>query len=363
MAMINTQIEDASETAATQDASFPAPFTAEEFHRDVLMLYVHQMRTMAWMKGDSSIWQVFGEAPEHPDDIFGPEITVEEMKITYAAIADTSFAKCLESMYLYSYSGILDESFEPMEYETNYTMLSAILCDMNKSLFMSEWDSYVGCEEIAAAQRCLAVAELANARRVLEGHENFSYFFGANSKEDDATSLDGGLSIRQMALLAGMEEMSIRAAANPKRANPLPTYSDEEKRTRIAIEAAKAWLQAKGRYVPVTRRWGSGDIDLAKRKFSSLADLRRVIHDRPFFLEPDEQRSEELANQIKDLGIKCGVTKFDAPSLSDTDFVRGLAKLLEFPADLFALRVREVLAKEELAAVERALRDIAQQSD
>lgn len=358
-------LEGASQSTTVQEAGFPVPFTEKEFQHDVLTLYVHQMRKMGWMLNENDItkiWQLAGKTPEStesPSDIYGAEFTVDVLGFTYADIAETNFAKCLVNMYQYAYYGILAESFEPMEYETIYTWISAILCDMNRSMFMVEWESYGG-DGSASAARCFTVAELANARKVLEGSPNFSYFYGTNSKDDDSTSHDGDLTVHQMALLAGMAEMSIRAAANPKRANPLLTQS-EEGRTRISIKEAKTWLQSKGRYVPITRQWEGGDIDLAKRKFADLWDLRTIVHQRRFFLEEKNQSGEKLLKQSSYHAI--GHDVLEETALSNADYVRDLAKTLEFPADLFVLRVREVLAKEELTAIERELRVIAQQSN
>lgn len=342
-------------TVTSQENGFPVPFSVEEFHDDVVTLFLHQLRQIAWMKDHKTAWLIVGKALADGESIFNPELSSADAGLTYADIQDTPFAQYLENMYQYAYFGILDESLEPVEYETGYTWMSALLYDMNRSMFLVEWESYGGDGQRSAA-RCLAVAELANARRVLEGGEGFSYFGG--TREDDANSRVGALTIHQMALLAGMEEMSIRAAANPKRANPLPTFS-EEGRTRIAIDAAKAWLQSKERYVPISRRYQSGNIDLAKRRFSSFDDLTSVITDRKLFLaEESEKRGHPIGTRMGELEAKHGCVWVDRMAFSNPDFVSDLANILDFPSSLFALRVREALAKEELAAVERALREM-----
>lgn len=48
----------------------------------------------------------------------------------------------------------------------------------------------------------------------------------------------------------------------------------------------------------------------------------------------------------------------DMEAFSNPDFVSELADILDLLLSLFGLRVREVLAKEELAAVEHALREM-----
>lgn len=345
--------------AAPQENGFPVPFTVEEFRDDVVTLFLHQLRQIAWMTDHKTAWLIVGKALADGESIFNPELSSADAGLTYADIQDTPFAQYLENMYQYAYFGILDESLEPVEYETGYTWMSALLYDMNRSTFLEEWDFYGGDGKYSAA-RCLAVAELANARRVLEGGEGFSHFSG--TREDDTNSRDGALTIHQMALLAGMEEMSIRAAANPKRANPLPTFS-EEGRTRIAIDVAKAWLQSKGRYVPVTRRWTRKEIDFTTRRFSSFDDMLGIVMNRRADLMCQEGISDDFFDAFSDLFSRHGLNSAESRiCFAHQPYVRDLAELLRFPIDLFCLRVREVLAKEESDAVKRALQELAVQS-
>ena len=357
-----TVIPGVDRAASTQESGFPVSFTIEEFQRDVLTLYVQQVRAMAWTIGSTSdkvpsLLRTLGKGTIDLIDIYFPEYRVEELEISWADISDTDFAQALQNMYHYAYFGIYDASLDPMEYETVYTWFCAMLFDLKGSAFLDEWESYDG-EGKDSAKRCLEVAELANARRILETGKGFSYLLSGGTIKDEGYLDDGQLTIRQMALLAGMEEMSIRAAANPKRANPLPTFS-EEGRTRISVETAKAWLQSKGRYVPVSRQYQSGKIDLSKRRFSNFYDLIAVIMDRKLFLaEESERRGDPIEIRMAELETKHGCSWSDMQAFLIPDFVSDLADILEFPPSLFVLRVREALAKEELAAVERALREM-----
>lgn len=373
-----SQHENALQLSGAQDTGFPVPFAVEELHRDVLTLFVHQLRAIAWMAGpDSHVqdgWTIFGKVLKSIECLYEPDFDMEELGeklgLTYADIANTTFATYLNSMYQYAYFGIYDVSLEPMEDDSAYTWQSTILFDLQRSAFLDEWNDLTSGDLQGSANRCLVMAELANARMTLESGQCFSYLLGANTKDEGLVAGDA-LTVRQMSLLAGMEEMSIRAAANPKRVNPLPTFSDEG-RTRISVDAAKTWLKSKGRYVPVTRRLRNPDIDLTKRSFLNVNDLVSVINDRRSFLAMDDQREERLKKEYSDLGIKYGFAEFDRYSinfidtiaLSNMELVHDLAGILEFPADLFTLRVRETLAKDELATVHRELkiRDSATQS-
>lgn len=358
-----TVVPPEDRNASIQESGFPVPFTVEEFQRDVLTLYVQQVRAMAWMIGGTSdklplLLRTLGKGLPELTDIYFPEYRVEELELCWGDIVDTDFAQGLHNLYQYAYFGIYDASLDPMEYETVYTWFYALLVDFKGSAFLEEWESYDG-EGKHSAKRCLEVAELANARRMLETGKGFSYLPSGGTTKDEGYLDDGQLTVRQMALLAGMEEMSIRAAANPKRANPLPTFSDEG-RTRITIDAAKAWLQSKGRYVPIRHQYQSGDIDLAKRRFTGFDDLINVITDRQLFLAADsEKRGHPIGIRFGELEAKHGCAWVDRKAFFNPEFVSDFADILEFPPALFALRVREALAKEELAAVERTLREMA----
>lgn len=356
---LKTTIEPLKDSTETHE--FPVPFTLDALRQDILFLYFQQVRTIGWMAGTDSVWKLIDRkdsADEHR--FFDPDTEPQDIGFEYSNISETPFAQSIEQMYQYAYYGIQDESKEGLDNESIHMWVSAILSDLANSRVAGEWDGY-GVETLEPARRCLEVAELANARRVLEGaSDNFFYFYG-NGKEDDSVDIEA-LTIRQMALLSGMEEMSIRAAANPKRANPLPTYSDEG-RTRVSIDAAKNWLIIKGRYVPIKRTFSSGDVDLTKRRFRSLEDLVEMIDARIHMIRRRDNTDIKIANLLFDANImienKLGLSEVNTQLLrDDPKKVEILAEALEFDARLLSIRVREALANEELKIVELELREI-----
>jgi hypothetical protein len=364
MAKKRTQSKASSATDVTQ--GFPASQSIEAFQRDVVVLFVQQMRTMAWMTGaelkyHSTLWQLVGKTPAYAHDIYFPDHTIEVLGVTWDDMRDTDFAKYLYSMYEFGCLGIIDTSLEVMEDESAYTWLSAILFDMKNSAFLNEWSGGYSGEGAESAKRCYGIAELANARRVLESGSPFSPLLSAHGVNEQGID-DDQLTVRQLALLAGMEEMSIRAAANPNRANPLPTIDAErqEKRTRFAADVAKTWLQSKGRYVPIVRQHKGGDIDLLTRRFQRIDELAQVIDDRLSYLSCGVASTPEVTEQAAELHRQYGITELDRRALSESGFVSALATILQFPPELFALRVRETVARDELACVERELRDASQ---
>lgn len=365
MAKQTTQMENIMKPTQIYNYGLPAPFDLEKLHEMILNLYFHQVRSMNSIVNEDTLRKFMGMSEDgHQDNFFSPTYTPKELGLQYSTIRNTTFAECIEKMYQYAYFGILDESAQEMEYESDYTWVTALLSDMKNSRVFEEWESY-GSNVLNDAEMCLQVAELANARIVLEGGENF-FYFGSNGKEDDSTGFEG-LTVRQMALLSGMEEMSIRAAANPKRANPLLTYS-EDGRTRILIEVAKAWLQNKGRYVTITRQWGSEDIDLAKRTFSSAGELISMLNARCHMLVLRDHQENALLDKFAHAKIKVTTIdnatrtqyEIDSATIRDINLIRELAKIMEFPADILVLRAREALAKDELTSIERELRNLVE---
>ena len=357
-----TSLEELQPTDPTQEGNFPVPLTAEEFRRHVRKLFYLQMRTVSIMTSEKAAWCMAGKPPPGDDySLFCSEEIPDDLGLTYDDIHDTEFVSCMESMYRYAYFGVIDDvvngSINMMEYGSNFTLIASIAHDMAMSQEITYLDEGETLESAGheSAIKCYHFVEVANARCILENGRNFMHY--DDSKEEDAPSYERtALSVPQMALLAGMGEMSIRAAANPKRNNHLKTYLDDG-RTRIAISDAKAWLQAKDRYVPITRRSGRAVINLEKRKFLNLNDLLTVIYSRFSFFGTDDARQEQMKYLHADFFTKYNIVELDKKTFSNNDLVRELADLLEFPADLFILRVREVLAKDELTAIERELQN------
>lgn len=348
----------------SQTQGLPVPFSEEELHHAVLNLIVFQARIAGYFVTEENAtivpWQILDfKNDEHASDIFATDLTGEDMGLTYADVRETNFAKCVEEMYQYAYFGRLDTSTDSLEYESLVTWICCILSDMHKSKFLSEWYDYNGQGNGAAL--CMGIAELANARRVLEGGENFFHF-------DGGTDVNC-LTIRQFALLAGMEEMSVRAAANKtqKRANPLITFKDEQGGTRIALEEAKKWLQSKGRYVQEERFYRNGDTDLTKRRYASLEALEEAMNARLSFLVSNDKKMEEMKESLGAMNIKMHAGMFggnyfesESVNLRDYEVVSALALILDLPPEVLVLRAKEAALIEQLSDVEIALKSMTE---
>lgn len=341
----------------------------EAFRRDIVIALVHHLRVTAWIQGHEripAIWASAGITPASPDEIYNPDWTVADWGLKWEQVAGLDFAIYLDNMFQYGQFGLYDTGWEPMEEGTGYTWSSLVLMDMNSSHFLADWTQGFSGEGADSIARCLQVAELANARYVLETGGPFCHQLSAKERGDEM-GVDG-LTVRQMALLAGMEEMSIRAAANPKRSNGLQTVSDNG-RTRITPDVAKNWLKSKSRYVEI-RTFNSGrNDDLRKRSFNSLAELVRMFRSRAFAFSVMHGHEMEVSDaRVLDF-LESGENAFSVSppwefeqqraALRDPPFVHALAESLLMSPDLVALRVRELLAKEELQLVQQSLREMS----
>ncbi|WP_150564814.1 hypothetical protein [Pandoraea cepalis] len=338
---------------------FLSPPPIEILRQDLVEMYLFQLGNLAWMVGEQPVHRVLQRTPRTAVLSLGGDAA--EIGLTYDDIRGTDLAVEMERLYHYAYFGRLDESAEFMGEESIYNWLAAILFDILQSQTAAFWSNEYRRKTLESAQRCVLVAELANARNILEGGESFFHFSRANTKDEAA--FDDRLTVRQLALLAGMEEMSIRAAANPKRANALIAIQ-EDGRTRFELDVAKEWLLSKERYIPITRYQSDGDVDLAKRRFADPEELWGMMNARLQFLSRSEDGSELVA-RIGDLGLSLvaagnGGQSFavEEAQMRDSNTMKALANVLRLPGELLVLRMREARARAELSAVEQGLRDI-----
>jgi hypothetical protein len=345
-------------TVATDDriSAFPVPFSLDAFRKDILEVFFHYVRIIGWITDEKTASQVMGFASANPGYLFDPEWSTEDHGLNYERVRGTQFAVALEHLYEFAFFGRRDLSAESMEYESYYMWVSDLVLDAFDSSVSEQWGSYGGMVS-EHAKNCLLVAETANARVILEGDEPFSYFNNGKSRVESAS--EGVLTIRQMALLSGMEEMSIRAAANKKRVNPLKTHALDGG-TRIAVDVAKDWLRSKGRYVPIEIYRSAGNVDLSKRGFADYQDLWHALNARCLMIADRDGLDlvkEKLA--VLNLRLAPGVSDYldiDDAAYANEPLIRLLADLLELPADLLVLRCKETVANEQLAAIGRQIK-------
>jgi hypothetical protein len=352
---IQTQSQD------SQNQGFPVTYSEDQLRHDILTLYVCQARVMGFMSDDTdpdSVVLGILKAQESKDSslIFFPDASVEEAGLNFDMIRETVFAKTIYDLYQFAYFGRVDLSEELLCFDGTVTWICCILHDLYKSTYLEEWDANGG-EGKDCAKRCFELALLANARKTLEDGE---ILFDAPGQTNDDY-----LTIKQLALLSGMEEMSIRAAANPKRASPLETMKYSDGSTVVSLEVAKKWLIEKKRYVPITRFYGRGDSDITVRRYTSILQLIEAMNVRLSFRISRSNDAEQVRNKLQELQI-CFTTITPStmvvhldPVLIDFDDAEKnekLAEILDVSSEVFKLRVKEAQLLEALASIEQKLK-------
>jgi hypothetical protein len=347
--------------AATNDdriSGFPVPFSLDAFRKNIVEVFFHYVRTIGLMTDPETAWRITKTAtPVSYSSFYSQEYSAAELGLSYEDIRGTQFAQTLELLYDFAFFGRRDASAEALDDEGIYMWASDISHEALYGQVSSKWSDF-GLDIQSHAANCVLVTETANARNILEGGESFSSFAEGSGKNEFAK--EGVLTIRQMALLSGMEEMSIRAAAGPKRANPLKTHTVDGG-TRVAVDVAKAWLESKGRYVTIEVYRSAGDVDLKKRSFTDYQDLWHALNARCLMIA-DRDGLETVKTKLGTLnmglppGFVGGYLEIDDAAYADEQVMRSLADLLEIPSDLLVLRCKEVVAKEQLASIERQLK-------
>lgn len=281
--------------------------------------------------------------------------------IGWADVAHTLFAQTLESLYDFAYFATFDPAHYPHElgWESHAWWVGMYLRELASSSSLLWQAEYSGHSEVKAAKRLLQTVEIANARNLLEG---------ANETFLDESEA-GFLTIRELALVSGFKEESLRALANPKRKNPLPTQSNKGT-TVVAAEDARVWLKAKGRYQPITaRRNARGLLKLEAAKFDSLDELCFALSEHVRALGNHEQDARATLEALK---ARLPRARWLAPvandpmglvdlcltpdDLKDDAQVRALAAILDFNPDLLVLKVEEAQLRARLAAVESRIK-------
>jgi hypothetical protein len=353
---MQTNTMNTSTDSSTREPLFPLPFTREQIREDVCNIFLFEARKAAHLYG------VVQSAP-YPTFLDGLELGAwfdqdngpKNLEITYDKVSHYDLAMAMEDFFDLAFYAVLFSRVEPMEMDTVYTWIGYYLQDSTKSAYLEEWEAY-GAEILDSIKRCLYVCELANARCILEGKEAFAYL---RSTKDDDGDYDE-LSIRYLAMLAGMEELSLRSAISRKTAPVLETKKDD-RRTYIESDVAKNWLIAKGRYQPVIIGHLSAEIDLAKTRFDSIRDFTIMLADRLAFVGGKSPDRESLKQSIQEaLGAHKVEDLHDLrfEDLCNDVLVESLAMLLDLPPHLLKIRGKEAALKSQIAHCEWELKQL-----
>lgn len=337
----------------------------EEFQQDVLatqFVLLHQAH-FAFFRldhSDSALWSLLTPKKPKPEGlglIFGdPDLAPKDLGLTFEDVADMGIASNLMQLYDYGVLGLRDVSEASLDdCEGSAAWTSRILYDLRKSTFFFEWAEYAGNHYYGHVDRCLHVAELANARLLLEGGQE-GFFL------DDRDA--GALTFRQLSLLSGFTEASLRTMVSRGDGPPIVK---EGSSTYFEIAPAKEWLKAKGRYLAIRRVSDRGAAPLTERRFSTVEDFQAAMADRVGYL-CNEFGAQAIDQRLAATGIKFKVhplpdnekyVEIPEDDLTNRELMTRLGSALDLPPELFALRAAEAVLTERLAAVGRELKQLS----
>ncbi len=333
--------------------SFP---TKEAIQKDVLetlLVMSNQVRfAIAGPGTDGKLWALLSSRPlDYPHELANPDNSPDDLGLTWPDVAETALAQTLMELYDYGVLGLEDASAEELDNnEGGAAWVSRLLHDLRHSAFLAEWDEATGGRSMPSVERCLLLAETANARVLLEGGKEG---FFLNDREA------GYLTFRQLSLLSGMTESSLRTVAS--RASGGLVTERLGNNSYIEVSHAKQWLKARNRYTPVRRVSNAGAVPMTERRFASTDEFQLAIDQRVSYLA-EEIGLEVLQQRLK--GSPFGEPKkgpasyfieVGAKQMANRKLMEALGKALDLPARMFALRAAETLHSEVLRHVEKEI--------
>lgn len=165
-----------------------------------------------------------------------PERTAWHVEPAEAMLDDAHLWRSVLTMYDYGIEGRRHPSFgADGDVANQYGEAEMFLLGLNSlALFLEE-------DEVRWPKLAQRTVRTAMARHILDGGERYI------TREED--EVGGYLSFGEIALLADMDERSVRNAANPRLPDALVTKSIG-RRSMIALEDARRWLAGRKAFVP-----------------------------------------------------------------------------------------------------------------
>ena len=289
----------------------------------------------------------FDPDPDKYNPIGWPEATAKDFPLD---VSKWQILEIFDQLYDFADRAVARVGVRDMCDESVFTYCAAFVYDIGRSHLLHEFHGSGG--EYVSSRRCEQVVALANARLALNDSERFFQTPGNDTS-------DGALTIREMALLSGMTEPSVRNAANPKTANPLVTYQDGRS-TYVSLEAAAAWLKSKVKYLEITSALDAGDASVLNRPFESEGDLETYFDSRRANIGVTAERIVDACGPV----IARAVEELDLGTLcaANDEGMRALGKLLEADPALLTLRLKEFHLKRLARSIQKEIQQLFEMS-
>jgi hypothetical protein len=319
----------------------------EDMHAELRNALYQTVRCLAFVSNEDTALRVFGiaGAKKHGQGkyhLLSPDSAPEDFGFEPKG---WEILETMERLYDYAMEGVARVDVESMGNETEYAFAAAYLYDYQRGAMRAEINNGEG----GSVAKCLHVAQLAAARVALDGGERFFHF--GRWTPDDA------LTIREIALLAGMEETSVRNAAVKGKPGALRTYQ-EDGNTLVTRGDALEWLKGRKGFTPTTRRHELGEVDLRTQSFDSLFDVDDYIVARlktlgltPALVAKKLSIDDKTAKQLF-------TGYFGDGGKRDDSFLRQLAYVLNVPPGYFVTHIFMAANRDEARALRKMLEDM-----
>ncbi len=321
-------------------AKFTKAEMLEEFKE---IIYQYARAASFVLEPESGFRLLFGSNPKNQHDLRhfrNPEVDSTSYREPFS-IDHYPATISVGQFYDYGIQGIYDVLPADNSGSNEWTFAFGLILDTSKSLLISE--TLHG--EYVHAGKCLYAARAFFARRILDGDER--------TPLDDHAPPSDMLTIAELAILADLDERTIRNATSKTATNRLDT-AVVNSNIYIPREAAIAWLQNKRGFKPT--RVGqsiSSQTILSNIEFvtaSQAGDFVRVNRDRLKFNHAGLAKAAGIDITAADIAtLESGRIHVGETALAAIGSALGLS------GELFALRMLEVAKKEEIQALRRRI--------
>jgi hypothetical protein len=292
--------------------------------------------------------------------LLGPEPTEDEKQWLFLAdsaferleLAKTGLGQWLPPLYAYAFEARLPKD---MQWDCLREDVAPFVYALQT--FAAHYDDNINGKCLSTAKLRL-VLELVYARAVLNEDEPSMGDFTRPQVNWDEEPSEYTLTLRQLALLAQVDEKTLRNAASANAKNPLRTISVRN-RTFVPIDVARQWLKARGQYLPTIYADGEVASEHPLLRFDSLAELAQYVSAR---LSICDKQLHDLEPEAQPLAQRL-VREQPVPDF-ETQQVVALARSLKLDAAIFAnalLAIQQAYRKEALAGELRALHEASRQ--
>jgi hypothetical protein len=330
------------------------PFTKAEMQAQLSTALLFFVRSTSWVLDFDASYRLMGW-PQKATDAALTHVDLEDFAEVAKEEGQTldlsrfSVVGTFDALYDYGVLGILQSPIFPIANATEATFAMAFVFDCQRSELLFEMQG----GGTVNVTRCIHTAEVAMARQVLGGGDRA--LIGSDNKPDKL------LTMREVALLANMEERSVRNAASGKSRPDLLKTTILDGDRFVAPEDALEWLKDRRGFNQTQRKGHLVDFDISSRAFDGAWEAADFIRQRLAAADlPPERVAQTLGLDMKTGDLEPRLR--DLGFLSDPGTTLRLAELIGVNGNLLALRLNECRTNEQLQSLRRSIATLRDRS-